>query len=162
MSKFIKFYPPKLEYKTTFDKSYNNKNLSNLNSKLFFGDFGILLCEKIYMRPKQVQVILFLIRRKIKHIGEIRFRSFPLRCKTKKSAGMRMGKGKGGPNLWLFCGRAGSVIFEIACHLDLEIFIESVFLSFYKMFRSKIKLIISYDEFMCIQEKNSYNAFFKR
>lgn len=79
MSKFTKFYPPVLKRKTIFDQPYLNKDESLLNTRVNFGDYGILLCEKVYLRPKQIESILFFIRKKIKGIGEVRFRSFPLR-----------------------------------------------------------------------------------
>lgn len=141
----MKFYPPRLAYKKNYDKPYSNLEVSNLNTTLTFGDYGIMLTEKIYLRPKQVQTVLFEIRKKLKGVGEVRFKPFPLRCITKKGLGMRMGRGKGAPGDWFFCGRAGVLFLEVACFYSVEKFIVEVFLSLKPLFRHKIRLLVSYD-----------------
>lgn len=66
-----------------------------------------------------------------------------------------MGGGKGKPTgTWFFCGRAGSIILEIVCcFLEVSAFIEHVFFSFQDMFRTKIRLLVSYDELLVKQER---------
>lgn len=53
------------------------------------------------------------IRRKMKKSGTLRAYAYPYVCTTKKALAVRMGKGKGAIDRWVFPVRPGRVLFEI-------------------------------------------------
>ena len=58
------------------------------------------------------------IIKRIKKIGKLYVFIFPNILLTKKPVGIRMGKGAGGANIWIYPVKAGKIILELA-HVPL-------------------------------------------
>ena len=107
------FNPIKLKFNKEHKKTFKNKEYSLNNTKLLYGRFGIsskvkgLLCYKEIFAAKKI------ILKAIKGIGILVTRVYPIRPRTKKKGGMRMGKGKGNVSSWVVNVKAGTVLFEV-------------------------------------------------
>lgn len=78
-----------------------------------FGDFGLQAVEDAWLTARQIEASRIAISRSVKRGGKVWVRAFPHKPVTKKPAEVRMGSGKGNPELWVSVIRPGQVIFEI-------------------------------------------------
>src|SRR5258705_167212 len=83
-------------------------------TKVTFGEFGIQAVEPAYVTNRQIEAARIAMTRHIKRGGKVWIRIFPDKPLTKKPAEVRMGSGKGAPELWVAEIRAGRMLFEIA------------------------------------------------
>lgn len=111
------FNPPvRLKYKKFQKKStYNNKIQRSLINTTLFGAVSVLKSlTHGRLSINQLESARKVIRRKIKKLGLLRAFVYPSVSITKKALAVRMGKGKGAVDSWVFPVRPGSVIFEIS------------------------------------------------
>jgi large subunit ribosomal protein L16 len=80
--------------------------------ELAFGSFGIKAMEGVWMTARQIEAARIAVTRFMKREGQIWIRIFPDKPITKKPAEVRMGKGKGAPELWVAVVKPGTIIFE--------------------------------------------------
>ena len=80
--------------------------------ELAFGSFGIKAMEGVWMTARQIEAARIAVTRYMKREGQIWIRIFPDKPITKKPADVRMGKGKGAPELWVAVVKPGTIIFE--------------------------------------------------
>ena len=92
---FLMFNPIKLKFKKEHKKTFKNKEYSIKKSSLSFGDFGITAKGKGVLFYKELEAAKKVVAKAIKGIGIVVLRVRPIRPRTKKKKGMRMGKGKG-------------------------------------------------------------------
>jgi large subunit ribosomal protein L16 len=78
-----------------------------------FGDFGLQAVEDAWLTARQIEASRIAISRSVKRGGKVWVRAFPHKPVTKKPAEVRMGSGKGNPELWVAVIKPGQVIFEI-------------------------------------------------
>jgi large subunit ribosomal protein L16 len=78
-----------------------------------FGDFGLQAVEPGRISNRQIEAARVAMTRHIKRGGKVWIRIFPDKPLTKKPAEVRMGKGKGNPEIWVAVVRPGRVIFEL-------------------------------------------------
>ena len=78
-----------------------------------FGDFGLQATEDAWLTSRQIEACRIAISRSVKRGGKIWVRAFPHKPVTLKPAEVRMGSGKGNPELWVAVVKPGQVIFEI-------------------------------------------------
>jgi large subunit ribosomal protein L16 len=78
-----------------------------------FGDYGLQALECGWLTARQIEAARVAISRKVKRGGKLFIRVFPDKPLSKKPAETRMGKGKGGPELWVAVVRPGRMIFEL-------------------------------------------------
>lgn len=101
--------------KTKFRKSH--KRLRTGNSKrgntLEFGKFGLKATTASWVDSRQLEAARRAMTRYIKRGGKVWIRIFPDQPVTKKPNEVRMGKGKGSPDHFVFQVRPGRVIFEM-------------------------------------------------
>jgi large subunit ribosomal protein L16 len=107
------FNPVKLKFKKEHKKTFKNKEYSLKNTKLLYGRFGISSKVKGFLCYKEIFAAKKLILKAIKGIGILVTRVYPIRPRTKKKSGMRMGKGKGNVSSWVVLVKAGMVLFEV-------------------------------------------------
>jgi large subunit ribosomal protein L16 len=69
--------------------------------------------ESLWIGNRQIEAARIAMTRHIKRGGKIWIRVFPDKPLTKKPAEVRMGKGKGAPELWVAEVRAGRILYEI-------------------------------------------------
>lgn len=84
------------------------------NSKLLFGNFGLISKVGARCSAKQIEAARRIIRYQLKKTGKLWIRSFPDIPITSKPVGVRMGKGKGSVDRWVARLEAGQVLFEIS------------------------------------------------
>ena len=65
------------------------------------------------MTARQIEAARIAVTRYMKRQGQVWIRVFPDKPVTKKPAEVRMGKGKGAPELWVAIVKPGKIIFEI-------------------------------------------------
>ncbi|MBN1651345.1 MAG: 50S ribosomal protein L16 [Bacteroidales bacterium] len=100
--------------KTKFRKQQKGKMKGNSErgNQLAFGSFGIKALEETWLTGRQIEAARQAITRKMKREGQLWIRVFPDKPLTKKPAEVRMGKGKGAPELFVARITPGRIIFE--------------------------------------------------
>jgi len=83
-------------------------------SSLNFGEFGLQAVDCGYISAKQIEAARIAMTRHVKRGGKIWIRIFPDKPLTKKPAEVRMGKGKGSPEMWVAVIRPGRVLYEMS------------------------------------------------
>ncbi len=81
--------------------------------EIAFGSFAIKSMESIWLTARQIEAARIAITRYMKREGQLWIRVFPDKPVTKKPAEVRMGKGKGAPELWVAPIKPGHIIFEM-------------------------------------------------
>ena len=78
-----------------------------------FGDYGLQASEAGWLTSRQIEAARIAITRHIKRGGKVYIRIFPDKPVTKKPAEVRMGHGKGAPELWVAVVKPGRIMFEV-------------------------------------------------
>lgn len=101
--------------KTKFRKVQKGrlKGFAHKGSSVEFGTFGLKTLEPKWITARQIEAARVAITRYMKREGKLWIRIFPDKPITKKPAEVRMGKGKGNPELWVACVKPGRIMFEI-------------------------------------------------
>lgn len=102
--------PRKLKYRK--QQKGRMKGNAQRGNKLSFGSFGIKALETTWITARQIEAARVAVTRYMKREGQIWIRIFPDKPLTKKPAEVRMGKGKGAPELWVARVSPGRVLFE--------------------------------------------------
>jgi len=100
--------------KTKFRKMQKGKMKGNSyrGDQLSFGSFGIKALEETWITGRQIEAARQAVTRYMKREGQIWIRIFPDKPITKKPAEVRMGKGKGAPELFVARVSPGRILFE--------------------------------------------------
>ena len=101
--------------RTKFRKMQKGRMKGNAQrgSQIAFGSFAIKAMEECWMTARQIEAARIAVTRYMKREGQVWIRVFPDKPVTKKPAEVRMGKGKGAPELWVAIVKPGKIIFEI-------------------------------------------------
>ena len=89
------------------------KGNAQRGNQLAFGSFGIKALESAWITGRQIEAARQAITRHMKREGQLWIRIFPAKPITKKPAEVRMGKGKGAPEGFVYPITPGRMIFEI-------------------------------------------------
>ncbi|MDX2501061.1 MAG: 50S ribosomal protein L16 [Deltaproteobacteria bacterium] len=89
------------------------RGIARRGSSLNFGEFGLMATECGKISAKQIEAARIAMTRHIKRGGRIWIRIFPDKPFTKKPAEVRMGKGKGAPEGFVYPITPGRIIFEL-------------------------------------------------
>ena len=89
------------------------KGFATRGADISFGDFGLQSLDDGWLTARQIEASRIAISRSVKRGGKVWVRAFPHKPVTKKPAEVRMGSGKGNPELWVAVIRPGQVVFEI-------------------------------------------------
>ncbi|HTX02248.1 MAG TPA: 50S ribosomal protein L16 [Candidatus Acidoferrales bacterium] len=87
---------------------------AQVGSTLTFGDWGLKALEPCWMTNRQIEAARVALTRHIKRGGKVWIKVFPDKPVTKKPAEVRMGSGKGNPEMWVAVVRPGRILFELA------------------------------------------------
>lgn len=87
--------------------------VSKGGTNIDFGQYGLKALEDGWVTSRQLEAARIALTRKIKRGGKIWIRVFPDKPVTKKPAEVRMGKGKGAPEIWVAVVKPGRIMFEI-------------------------------------------------
>ncbi len=81
--------------------------------ELNFGQFGLKAMEPERVSARQIEAARRALTRHMKRAGRVWIRVFPDLPVTKKPTEVRMGKGKGAPELWAARVHPGRIMFEL-------------------------------------------------
>jgi len=101
--------------KTKYRRMQKGKMKGNAQrgNQLAFGSFGIKALESAWITGRQIEAARQAITRHMKREGQMWIRIFPDKPITKKPAEVRMGKGKGAPEGFVYPITPGRIIFEV-------------------------------------------------
>jgi len=106
--------PKKVAHRKQMKQVRHLKGKETRGTTLAFGDFGLMAEESLWVTNRQIEASRVALTRHIKRGGQVWVRVFPDKPLTKKPAEVRMGKGKGAPEVWVAEIRAGRILYEIA------------------------------------------------
>jgi large subunit ribosomal protein L16 len=89
------------------------KGNAQRGNQLAFGSFGMKAQESAWITGRQIEAARQAITRHMKREGQLWIRIFPAKPITKKPAEVRMGKGKGAPEGFVYPITPGRMIFEV-------------------------------------------------
>jgi large subunit ribosomal protein L16 len=90
----------------------NIKGNATRGSQLAFGSFAIKTLNEGFLTSRQLEAARVALTRFMKREGKVWIRVFPDKPLTRKPAEVRMGKGKGAPELWVAVLKPGRILFE--------------------------------------------------
>lgn len=89
------------------------RGTSRRGATISFGSYALQAMESSFITARQIESARVAIVRAVKRGGKLWIRLFPDKPLTKKPAEVRMGKGKGAPEVWVARIRRGRVLFEL-------------------------------------------------
>ncbi|HPE56483.1 MAG TPA: 50S ribosomal protein L16 [Bacteroidales bacterium] len=100
--------------KTKYRKQQKGKMKGNAmrGNQLAFGSFGIKSLQEAWLTGRQIEAARQAVTRHMKREGQLWIRIFPDKPITKKPAEVRMGKGKGAPEMFVARVSPGRMLFE--------------------------------------------------
>jgi large subunit ribosomal protein L16 len=101
--------------KTKFRKAHKGRihGIATSGTDLAFGQFGLKAMEPERVTARQIEAARRALTRHMKRAGRVWIRVFPDVPVSKKPIEVRMGKGKGTPELWIVRVKPGRVLFEV-------------------------------------------------
>ncbi len=101
--------------RTKFRKAFKGRIHGNAKggTTLNFGEVGLKALEPERLTARQIEAARRAIARHTKRAGRMWTRVFPDVPVSKKPAEVRMGSGKGSPELWVARVKPGRIIFEL-------------------------------------------------
>ena len=101
--------------RTKYRKAFKGKiyGVATRGAELNFGSFGLEAIEPNRVTSKEIEAARVALTRHMKRAGRVWLRIFPNIPVTKKPIEVRMGKGKGGLEYYVFRVKPGRIIFEI-------------------------------------------------
>ena len=101
--------------RTKFRKQFKGRihGIATSGNQLTFGSFGLKAMAPERITARQIEAARRALTRHMKRAGRVWIRIFPDVPVSKKPAEVRMGSGKGTPELWVARVKPGRMIFEI-------------------------------------------------
>src|SRR6201990_2130147 len=101
--------------RTKFRKAHKGRihGIASSAIDLAFGQFGLKAMEPDRVTARQIEAARRALTRHMKRSGRVWIRMFPDVPVSKKPLEVRMGSGKGTPELWVARVKPGRVMFEI-------------------------------------------------
>jgi large subunit ribosomal protein L16 len=101
--------------RTKFRKAHKGRihGLATSGTDLSFAQFGLKALEPERVTARQIEAARRAMTRHMKRAGRVWIRVFPDVPVSKKPIEIRMGKGKGTPELWVTRVKPGRILFEV-------------------------------------------------
>jgi large subunit ribosomal protein L16 len=101
--------------RSKFRKAHKGRihGVATSGHELNFGQFGLKALEPERVTARQIEAARRAMTRHMKRSGRVWIRVFPDVPVSKKPIEVRMGKGKGTPELWVCRIKPGRIMFEI-------------------------------------------------
>src|SRR6188508_454528 len=101
--------------RTKFRKAHKGRihGVATSGATLAFGQFGLKALAPERLTARQIEAARRALTRHMKRAGRVWIRVFPDVPVSKKPAEVRMGSGKGTPELWVCRVKPGRILFEI-------------------------------------------------
>ena len=119
------------------------KGNTKRGAELAFGTFGIKSLDESFVTARQLEAARVAATRYMKREGQLWIKVFPDKPMTRKPAEVRMGKGKGSPELWVAKVQPGRILFECG-GVPLEVAQEALRLAAQKL-PVRTKFIVARD-----------------
>jgi large subunit ribosomal protein L16 len=103
--------PKKTKYRKAFKGRISGSAKGGF--ALNFGEFGLKALEPERVTARQIEAARRALTRHMKRAGRVWIRVFPDVPVSKKPIEVRMGKGKGAPELWVVRVAPGRIMFEV-------------------------------------------------
>ena len=113
------FVPKKTKYRKAFKGRMSSKTCSG--DYLSYGEYGLKALGHARIDGKQIESARRCITRVLNRSGKVWLRVFPSIPVTKKPTDVRMGKGKGSVEKWVFRVSPGRILFEVGGASSKEI-----------------------------------------
>jgi len=120
--------------KTKFRKAHKGRihGLATSGASLSFGEYGLKAMEPDRVTARQIEAARRAMTRHMKRSGRVWIRIYPDVPVSKKPLEVRMGSGKGTPELWVARVKPGRIMFEIG-GVPLEVAKEALSLAAAKL-----------------------------
>jgi large subunit ribosomal protein L16 len=102
--------PKKVKYRK--QQKGRMKGNTKRGASISFGSFALKSLDTAWITDRQIEAARVALTRHMKREGNVWIRIFPDKSVTKKPAEVRMGKGKGNPELWVATVSPGRILFE--------------------------------------------------
>ena len=101
--------------RTKFRKAHKGRihGKASSGTELNFGQYGLKALEPDRVTARQIEAARRAMTRHMKRAGRVWIRVFPDVPVSKKPIEVRMGKGKGTPELWVCRVKPGRIMFEV-------------------------------------------------
>jgi large subunit ribosomal protein L16 len=101
--------------RSKFRKAHKGRihGAAKAGTDLNFGQYGLKAMEPERVSARQIEAARRAMTRHMKRAGRVWIRIFPDVPVSKKPIEVRMGKGKGAPELWVCRVKPGRILFEI-------------------------------------------------
>src|ERR1700757_597471 len=101
--------------KTKYRKAHKGRihGLATSGADLAFGQYGLKAMEPERITARQIEAARRALPRHMKRSGRVWIRVFPDVPVSKKPLEVRMGSGKGAPELWVARVKPGRILFEV-------------------------------------------------
>ena len=101
--------------RTKFRKQHKGRihGPAKAGTNLNFGAYGLKALEPERITAREIEAARRAITRQMKRAGRVWIRVFPDVPVSKKPAEVRMGSGKGAPELWVARVKPGRIMFEL-------------------------------------------------
>src|SRR6202166_70893 len=101
--------------RTKYRKAHKGRirGLATSGATLSFGEYGLKAMEPDRVTARQIEAARRAMTRHMKRAGRVWIRIFPDVPVSKKPLEVRMGSGKGTPELWVARVKPGRILFEI-------------------------------------------------
>src|ERR1700749_1917942 len=101
--------------RTKFRKQFKGRihGIATSGVTLAFGQYGLKATEPERVTARQIEAARRALTRFMKRAGRVWIRVFPDVPVSKKPIEVRMGKGKGTPELWVVRVKPGRILFEV-------------------------------------------------
>ncbi len=101
--------------RTKFRKGFKGRihGIATSGATLAFGEYGLKALEPQRVTARQIEAARRALTRHMKRSGRVWIRVFPDVPVSKKPIEVRMGKGKGTPELWVVRVKPGRILFEV-------------------------------------------------
>jgi large subunit ribosomal protein L16 len=101
--------------RTKFRKAHKGriKGVATSGVDLAFGQFGLKAMEPERVTARQIEAARRALTRHMKRAGRVWIRIYPDVPVSKKPLEVRMGSGKGAPELWVVRVKPGRILFEV-------------------------------------------------
>ena len=101
--------------RTKFRKAHKGRihGVASSGATLAFGQYGLKALEPERVTARQIEAARRALTRFMKRSGRVWIRIYPDVPVSKKPIEIRMGKGKGTPELWVTRVKPGRIMFEI-------------------------------------------------
>jgi large subunit ribosomal protein L16 len=101
--------------RTKFRKGFKGRihGVATSGATLAFGQFGLKATEPDRVNARQIEAARRALTRHMKRAGRVWIRIYPDVPVSKKPIEVRMGKGKGNPEVWVVRVKPGRILFEV-------------------------------------------------